>query len=230
MRFSRQSLIVVRKPVPDSRASDAAPRNLALARAVWMLLGSAALAWSMAGAAALPRPDDLAGPEDPGRQRRLAWAVLVRRSFGLDVLACPPRGLPARCNFDWIHLVQAPIVKAVADVKAEELQTKQQRAERKEVRREPRGLGIRERLEPLDGVVDHADASVELAHEGRRAQPPVTVNVHAAPAAGGSFGEGDLTKLARMVVAAPRPARRSALESLVRQLSHDLTTWSAPTM
>lgn len=36
-----------------------------------------------------PLRDDLGAPDDVGRERRLAWAVLMRRSFGLDVLACP---------------------------------------------------------------------------------------------------------------------------------------------
>ncbi|MSP62628.1 MAG: hypothetical protein EXR72_20330 [Myxococcales bacterium] len=41
------------------------------------------------GAAALPRPDDLAGPDNATRQRRLSWAVLMRRTWGLAVLVCP---------------------------------------------------------------------------------------------------------------------------------------------
>ena len=32
---------------------------------------------------------ELAGPDDPRRQRRLAWAILLKRTMGLDVLACP---------------------------------------------------------------------------------------------------------------------------------------------
>jgi len=36
--------------------------------------------------------DALAGPDDPARQRRLDWAKLMKRTWGLDVLACP------RCN------------------------------------------------------------------------------------------------------------------------------------
>ena len=39
-----------------------------------------------------PVTPDLRGPDDPFRERRLAWAVLLRRSFGLDVLACPTCG------------------------------------------------------------------------------------------------------------------------------------------
>ena len=31
-------------------------------------------------------------PDDPTRQRRLNWAILLKRSFGLDVLACPRCG------------------------------------------------------------------------------------------------------------------------------------------
>src|SRR5260370_16414446 len=30
--------------------------------------------------------------DDPGRQRRLAWAALMRRTWDLDVLACPRCG------------------------------------------------------------------------------------------------------------------------------------------
>ena len=31
----------------------------------------------------------VAGPDDPARPRRLEWAVLLRRSWSLDVLTCP---------------------------------------------------------------------------------------------------------------------------------------------
>ena len=33
--------------------------------------------------------DDLVSADDPGRQRRLAWAVLMKRAYALDVLVCP---------------------------------------------------------------------------------------------------------------------------------------------
>ena len=39
-----------------------------------------------------PARPDLRGPDDPSRERRLAWAVLCKRTFGLDVLACPTCG------------------------------------------------------------------------------------------------------------------------------------------
>jgi hypothetical protein len=35
-----------------------------------------------------PREPELRGPDDPHRKRRLAWAVLFRRTWGLDVLDC----------------------------------------------------------------------------------------------------------------------------------------------
>jgi len=37
-------------------------------------------------------PERAAAPDDPTRQRRLDWARLMRRSFGLDVLLCPNCG------------------------------------------------------------------------------------------------------------------------------------------
>jgi hypothetical protein len=36
-----------------------------------------------------PDPD---GPDNPGRQRRLDWAALMKRTFGVDVLRCPRCG------------------------------------------------------------------------------------------------------------------------------------------
>ena len=41
---------------------------------------------------ALPGPTlrvDAGAPDDNARQRRLAWAVLMKRTFGLDVLEYP---------------------------------------------------------------------------------------------------------------------------------------------
>jgi hypothetical protein len=35
-----------------------------------------------------PDADDVASPDDPGRNRRLAWADLFRRVFAQDVLVC----------------------------------------------------------------------------------------------------------------------------------------------
>jgi len=35
---------------------------------------------------------DLIGPDDAGRRRRLEWATLLRRSWGIDALACPRCG------------------------------------------------------------------------------------------------------------------------------------------
>jgi hypothetical protein len=40
--------------------------------------------------------DDVAGPDDPGRERRLAWADLLRRVFSQDVLVCSRCGGPMR--------------------------------------------------------------------------------------------------------------------------------------
>ena len=37
-------------------------------------------------------PRDPDGPDDPKGQRRLAWATLMRRTWNLDVLACPRCG------------------------------------------------------------------------------------------------------------------------------------------
>jgi hypothetical protein len=34
----------------------------------------------------------VAGPDAPGRPRRLAWAELLERAWRLDALACPQRG------------------------------------------------------------------------------------------------------------------------------------------
>ena len=34
----------------------------------------------------------VAGPDDPGRPRRLAWAELLKRAWRLDALACPRCG------------------------------------------------------------------------------------------------------------------------------------------
>ena len=34
----------------------------------------------------------VAGPDDPGRPRRLAWAELLKRAWRLDALACPKCG------------------------------------------------------------------------------------------------------------------------------------------
>ena len=44
-----------------------------------------------------PQDADLTdGPDDAGRQRRLAWAVLMKRTWGLDVLVCPRCAGPMR--------------------------------------------------------------------------------------------------------------------------------------
>jgi hypothetical protein len=32
---------------------------------------------------------NLSGPDDAARSRRLAWATLLRRAWGIDALACP---------------------------------------------------------------------------------------------------------------------------------------------
>ena len=40
----------------------------------------------------MPDVDALRGPDDPERQRRLAWATLMRRTWDLDVLTCPRCG------------------------------------------------------------------------------------------------------------------------------------------
>ena len=50
--------------------------------------GTAAPAGAAAPGAAAPA-DHLAGPDAPTRQRRLDWAVLMRRTWGIDVLDCP---------------------------------------------------------------------------------------------------------------------------------------------
>ena len=39
-----------------------------------------------------PARPELVGPDDAHRKRRLAWAVLLKRTMGLDVLACPKCG------------------------------------------------------------------------------------------------------------------------------------------
>ena len=52
-----------------------------------------------------PVPD---GPDDPARQRRLAWAVLLRRTWDLDVLACPQCGE----RMDLIATIEDPRVAA----------------------------------------------------------------------------------------------------------------------
>ena len=39
-----------------------------------------------------PDGDYLAGPDDPGRAHRLAWADLMQRAFAQDVLVCPRCG------------------------------------------------------------------------------------------------------------------------------------------
>ena len=38
----------------------------------------------------------LVGPDNPGRERRLAWSVLLKRTFGLEVLVCPRCAGPMR--------------------------------------------------------------------------------------------------------------------------------------
>lgn len=50
-------------------------------------VGTAPSAWPRP-----PRPADLAGPDDAGRERRLPWAVLLRRTWGLATLTCPRCG------------------------------------------------------------------------------------------------------------------------------------------
>ena len=37
-----------------------------------------------------------AGPDDPERERRLPWAVLLQRTFGFEVLVCPKCSGPMR--------------------------------------------------------------------------------------------------------------------------------------
>jgi len=44
---------------------------------------------SPTAAPATPHPD---APDDPTRARRLDWATLLKRSFGIDALACPRCG------------------------------------------------------------------------------------------------------------------------------------------
>ena len=39
-----------------------------------------------------PRGDDVVAADDPGRPRRLGWAVLLKRTYAVDVLVC------ARCQ------------------------------------------------------------------------------------------------------------------------------------
>ena len=41
---------------------------------------------------AAPDADELAGPDDPARERRLAWADLLKRVWQADVLSCPKCG------------------------------------------------------------------------------------------------------------------------------------------
>ena len=36
------------------------------------------------------------GADDPGRQRRLEWAVLLKRAYAVDVLTCPRCAGPMR--------------------------------------------------------------------------------------------------------------------------------------
>ena len=50
--------------------------------------------------------DELVGPDDPGRERRLAWADLMRRAYTCDVLRCPRCGGPMHL----IAVVQEPAV------------------------------------------------------------------------------------------------------------------------
>jgi hypothetical protein len=51
---------------------------------------------------------DLAGPDDPKRQRRLAWATLMSRTWNLGVLAC------SRCGerMELIATIEDPQVAA----------------------------------------------------------------------------------------------------------------------
>ena len=51
-------------------------------------------------------PDCLAGPDDPGRARRLAWADLMQRAYAQDVLHCPRCGGEMRL----VGVVQDPAV------------------------------------------------------------------------------------------------------------------------
>ena len=46
----------------------------------------------MPGATARSTGDAEGRPDDPGRERRLAWATLLRRTWDLEVLACPRCG------------------------------------------------------------------------------------------------------------------------------------------
>jgi hypothetical protein len=50
--------------------------------------------------------DDIAGPDSPGRNHRLAWAELMRRAYACEVLVCPRCGGPMRL----IAVVQEPAV------------------------------------------------------------------------------------------------------------------------
>jgi hypothetical protein len=50
--------------------------------------------------------DDIAGPDSPGRNHRLAWAELMRRAYAWEVLVCPRCGGPTRL----IAVVQEPAV------------------------------------------------------------------------------------------------------------------------
>src|SRR4051794_36233023 len=55
-----------------------------------------------------PATPNLAGPNDPSRGRRLAWGALLRRSRGIDCLAC------TRCG-SRIELIAAAEDPSVAE-------------------------------------------------------------------------------------------------------------------
>ena len=40
--------------------------------------------------------EDLIGPDGPGRDRRLRWAELLRRTFAIDIFTCARCGGPTR--------------------------------------------------------------------------------------------------------------------------------------
>jgi hypothetical protein len=54
---------------------------------------------------ALPR-DNLATGDDTGRPRRLTWAVLMRRTWGIEILVCPRCAGPMRL----VAVVEDPAV------------------------------------------------------------------------------------------------------------------------
>ena len=53
-----------------------------------------------------PPTPELVGPDDPTRGRRLAWAVLLKRTWGLSVLVCPRCSGPMRL----VAAIEDPVV------------------------------------------------------------------------------------------------------------------------